>query len=186
MRLLRPLAASSTAFAAFAALSCSEGGDGATPTAGTPVTLVAAPTPAPTPTPTPTPLGIGIACGAAPMPECGGPEGPTGVYGCCTRESITTQGAGRWAEQINEAVDILRERRPGLFSGARVLDQDAYMKGVAEIMEEKFGVCAKQGGPRDELAVKIGNDFSEQYDILLGSLDVRRATYQVTCRPARF
>jgi hypothetical protein len=145
----------------------------------------ATPTPTPTPVPTPTP-GFGLGCGLSAMPECGGPEGPPGVYGCCRRESITTQGAGRFTDIINQAIDILQEQRPDLFRGRRVLDQDAYMKGVARVLEERFNVCAKVGGPADEIGVKTDNQSSEQYDILLGNLDIRPAAYQVTCRPARF
>jgi len=137
------------------------------------------------PSPTSPSLGLGLGCGLPAMPECGGPEGPAGVWGCCTHEP-EANGAGRFTDIVSQAIEILKEREPSVFRGNRVLDEQRYMRGVASILEERFGVCAKVGGPGDEVAVKTTNGWSEQYDILLGSLDIRPPSYEVTCRPARF
>lgn len=138
------------------------------------------PTPSPSPTPTPSPS-PGASCRLPAMPECGGPEGPRGVYGCCREEREQV-----FSEIVERAIDKILVERPELFNGNRPKDGNAYVRGVAEILQRDFGVCAKQGGPEDEVAVKNSNGFSEQYDILLGSGPIRRHGYTVTCRPARF
>jgi hypothetical protein len=116
------------------------------------------------------------------MPDCSAREGPPGVYGCCREERV----AG-FSEQVDQAIAILQREQPDMFSGDRVIgDHDEYVQEVARILEQRFGYCARQGGPDDEVAVKNANDFSEQYDILYSNGFVRTGGYQVTCRPARF
>jgi hypothetical protein len=139
------------------------------------------PTPAPTPAPTPTPSPTSQGCSLPPMPECGGPEGPKGVWGCCKEEPTQVFDA-----IVEEAIAKIRTERPDLFDAGRVRNPDAYVQGVARILERDYGVCAKQGGPEDEIGVKNANGFNEQYDILLGSGYIRYGGYAVTCRPARF
>lgn len=149
-----------------------------TPSVGaTPAPQPTAATPAPTPLPTPA---SGSSCRLAAMRECGGPEGPAGVYGCCRAES-----GQLFAEVVDQAIAQIQRERPSLFSGNRVLDDDAYVQGVARILEQR-GYCARQGGPEDEVGIKSSNSFSEQYDILFGNGTVRTGGYTVTCRPARF
>jgi hypothetical protein len=115
------------------------------------------------------------------MPECGGPEGPPGVWGCCQ-----TVESGQFAGQVDAAIEQLRLERPDLFLGNRVLDDNAYVQGVARVLEQRFGLCARQGGPSDEIGVKSSNNYNEQYDILFSNGTVRLQGYTVTCRPARF
>jgi hypothetical protein len=115
------------------------------------------------------------------MPECGGAEGPPGVYGCCQEER-----AQAFAAQVDAAITQIQRDRPSLFDGQRVRDANAYVQGVAQILEQRFGLCSRQGGPEDEVGVKNSNSFSEQYDILFGNGTIRRNGYTVTCRPARF
>jgi hypothetical protein len=115
------------------------------------------------------------------MPECGRPEGPPGVYGCCREERTRV-----FESQVDQAISELRRQRPDLFDGDRVRDANAYVQGVARVLEQRFGLCARQGGPEDEVGVKSTNSFSEQYDILFGNGTVRTGGYTVTCRPARF
>ena len=114
------------------------------------------------------------------MPECGAAEDPPGVFGCCRAEPVPS-----FADQVEQAITQLQRDRPNLFNGTRVLNEDAYVQGVARILEQR-GFCSRQGAPSDEIAVKNSQGFSEQYDILLSSGFIRNGGYQVTCRPARF
>jgi len=114
------------------------------------------------------------------MPECGGPEGPPGVYGCCRGEAAQV-----FADQVEQAIAQLQRERPDLFNGTRVLSEDAYVQGVARLLEQR-GFCSRQGAPSDEIGMKNSQGFSEQYDILLSSGNIRNGGYTMTCRPARF
>jgi len=122
----------------------------------------------------------GTSCNAPPMPECGGPEGPKGVWGCCTEHATPTL-----EHVVIRAIDQIQAEQPGLFSGNRVLNETAYMQGVVRILQS-YGYCATHGGPEDEVGIKTNNSFSEQYDILLSSGHIRRSGFAVTCRAARF
>jgi hypothetical protein len=143
----------------------------------------ATPTPQPTATPTAsaTPTPGSSSCRLSSMPECGGREGPAGVFGCCRAE-----GAQQFAALVDSAIGVVQRERPQLFAGNRVLNEDAFVQAVAQTLEQRFGVCARQGGPSDEVGVKNSNTFSEQYDIVFGDGSVRTGGYTVTCRPARF
>jgi hypothetical protein len=146
-----------------------------------------APTPSPTPTPTPTPaLGTGLACGLPARPECGGPEGPPGIYGCCRNEAGGQIGRGEFDSRVNQAIDILMGERPDLFRGEQVLDVAAYTAGLARILERDFRLCSKPGQPGDEIAVKNSNSYNEQYDVLISTGRVRRSGLVASCQPARF
>ena len=136
----------------------------------------ATPSPSPTPGPTTSPSATpspsaspgSAACTLAPMLE-GSP---------CRAESPSFQ------TQVEAAqADVLRSR-PDLFDAGRVRSEDAYVQEVARVLRTR-GLCAAQGGPKDEVAVKSTNDFNDQYDIVLGSGQTW-TSYQVTCRPARF
>lgn len=132
----------------------------ATPTATPPAN--ASPTPSGTATPS------AASCNLAPMPE-GSP---------CRAENPS------FATQVETAQADVRRTRPDLFNGDRVQNEDAYVQEVARVLRTR-GLCAAQGGPKDEVAVKSTNDFNDQYDIVLGS-GQPWTSYQVTCRPARF
>ena len=86
--------------------------------------------------------------------------------------------------QVEAAQAEVARLRPDFFDGNRVRSEDAYVQEVARILRTR-GLCASQGGPKDEVAVKTSNDWNDQYDIVLGSGQVW-TSYQVTCRPARF
>ena len=151
-----------------------------TPTPSATPTAPASASPGPTPAPSASPTPSG-SCRLPSMPECGKAEGPPGVFGCCREES-----AQLFASQVDAAITQLQRDRPSLFSGERVLDANAYVQGVAQVLEQRYGLCARQGGPEDEVGVKNSNSFSEQYDILFGNGTIRHNGYTVTCRPARF
>jgi hypothetical protein len=86
--------------------------------------------------------------------------------------------------QVETAQADVRRTRPDLFDGDRVRSEDAYVQEVARVLRTR-GLCAAQGGPKDEIAVKSSNDWNDQYDIVLGN-GATWTSYQVTCRPARF
>jgi hypothetical protein len=117
------------------------------------------------------------------MPECGAPEGPTGVFGCCQRAS---PAESQFGGIVDDAIARLQVEQPNLFNGNRVLDQDAYVQGVARVLQQRYGVCARQGGPEDEVAVKSSNGYSEQFDILFSNGAIRTQGFVVRCLPARF
>ena len=157
-------------FIAIAGAACStDNPSGATATA----------TPAPTPTPEPTPTPI-AQCTLSAMPECGGPESKKGVYGCCREEEVEV-----FVDQVAQAQTAVRALHPELFSGSRVVNDSGYAERVAEQLRE-MGLCAATGPPEDEVAVKDVNDFSEQYDIVLGSTQEPWTAHAATCRPSRF
>ena len=157
-------------FIAIAGVACStDNPSGATATA----------TPVPTPTPEPTPTPI-AQCTLPAMPECGGPESSKGVFGCCREEEVEV-----FVDQVAQAQTAVRALHPELFSGSRVVNDHNYAERVAEQLRE-MGLCAATGPPEDEVAVKDVNDFSEQYDIVLGSTQEPWTAHAVTCRPARF
>ena len=163
------------------ALACSD------PTPTPIVVATPEPTPIPTPVPTPTPqTGMGLGCGLPARPECGGPEGPSGVYGCCRNEAGGQIGRGEFDNQVNQSIDILMGERPDLFRGEEVRDREAYVQGIARILEQRFRVCAKPGQPGDEVAVKNSNSYNEQYDVYLSNGRVRRSGLVASCQPARF
>lgn len=116
------------------------------------------------------------------MPECGGPEGPDGVFGCCRRAD---QSESLFAGPVDNAIAQIQREQPGLFSGNRVLDANAYVQGVARILERQ-GFCAVKGGPDDEVGTKNNNGYSEQFDILFSNGTIRTQGFVVNCRPARF
>jgi hypothetical protein len=134
----------------------------------------------PAPQPSATAAPVTSSCRLPSMAECGGPEDPAGVFGCCTKE-----GNSLFLDIVDTAIAQIQREQPNLFSGDRVLNPNAYVQGVARILETR-GFCARQGGPEDEVAVKNSNGFSEQFDILFSSGIVRTGGYTVTCRPARF
>ena len=86
--------------------------------------------------------------------------------------------------QIESAQAEVQRNRPDLFEGGRVRSEDAYVQEVARVLRTR-GLCAAQGGPKDEVAVKNTNDWNDQYDIVLSSGQTW-TSYQVTCRPSRF
>jgi hypothetical protein len=88
--------------------------------------------------------------------------------------------------QVDPAIAQLQRDQPQLFDGNRVRDGNAYVQGVARVLEQRFGLCARQGGPEDEVAVKSSNSSSEQFDILFSNGAIRPQGFVVKCSPARF
>jgi hypothetical protein len=91
-------------------------------------------------------------------------------------------------------MDKLIAQEPGLFDLGRtrgcgncyfVRDATRYANRVAELVREQ-GYCSIYDG--EELAVKSGNQFNDQYDILTADSYIRRqgGSYRATCYPAWF
>ena len=146
------------------------------PTGSIVIGLPTTPTPTPSPRPSSSPTASPVAsaspaagsCSLAPMPD-GSP---------CRAEAPIFQA------QVEAAQAEVLRSRPDLFDAGRVRNEDAYVQEVARVLRAR-GLCAAQGGPKDEVAVKTNNDSNDQYDIVLGNGEPW-TSYQVTCRPARF
>jgi hypothetical protein len=66
-----------------------------------------------------------------------------------------------------------------------VVDPEAFTEALVSRLESR-GLCAFYDG--EELAVKVNNDFNDQFDVLTFELFLRRenGSYRSTCRPAWF
>ena len=132
----------------------------------------ATPTPSPGTSPTASPTAtVTPTAGSCSLPAL--PDGSP-----CQAETPSFQA------QVESAQAEVLRTRPDLFDGGRVRSEDSYVQEVARVLRTR-GICAAQGGPKDEVAVKITNASNDQYDIVLGSGQTW-TSYQVTCRPARF
>lgn len=159
-------------------LGCGGGGSPTTP----PVTPSSPVAPAPSPSPSP-----------SPSPETGGPAATSCRYGAGSPTASCARHTSQLAEAVASAIDELVRTRPELFDktdqvseGAyRVLNADQYYDGVVKILQQRDFCAAVQ---LDDLLVKNSAEFSEAYDILLGSGHVWKGagSYQETCQPASF
>lgn len=149
----------------------------ATPTPATPT-----PTPVPTATPTPTPNAAG-SCTLPSRPDCGN-------SGCCSRG-----GAEMFGGAINDAQAHLERTRPDIFNsnGSLKVDELEYTNLLAKaLMTLNPGMCARGGGEngesysKDEVAIKINNDVSQNVDVIIGSSNTPYIGDRYTCRPASF
>jgi hypothetical protein len=91
---------------------------------------------------------------------------------------------------VNTAVDNVMKQQPQLFDfnddrggSVRVLDRQKYQTAVVAAINAQGGVCAKDDN--EEVAVKVNNDFHEQYNIWTSAGYTRRS-YITTCLPAQF
>lgn len=154
------------------------------------------PTPAPTPFPPPTPHPIpepaptpvpGLSCALPPMPECGGPESSSGVWGCCSKHKPS--------HYQSDVRDVVAEviSWPGMVEDSgQVANEDAFMDALLSKFR-LLGYCAVRGGPDDEIGLKRENGWSEQFDVLVGPWPagtpgnrIPAAYHTVSCVPARF
>ncbi len=153
------------------------GGSTATPTP-TPALIVATPTP----TPTPSPSASG-SCTLPARPDCGN-------SGCCSRG-----GAEMFGGAINDAQAYLERTRPDIFNsnGSLKVEELEYTNLLAKaLMTLNPGMCARGGGEngesysKDEVAIKINNDVSQNVDVIIGSSHTPYIGDRYTCRPASF
>lgn len=151
-----------------------------TPTPTPVPTPIPTPTPAPTPSPSPTP-----GCALSSMPECGGHEGPTGVYGCCFTDKHKPLPASPYDQVVDNVQDSIERDHPGWFDQDGRVNEDLYVTEVVRRLQA-LGLCATRGGPSDEVGIKPTNAENFQYDVHLGNGRPRRYGYTAYCSPARF
>jgi hypothetical protein len=94
---------------------------------------------------------------------------------------------------VTEALARLAAEHPGLFDlddrqgplGYFIKDHAAYYEGVLVHIREQ-GACAVFDG--EEIAVKMTNEFSDQYKIMTSSGHVQTgpSVYRATCQPPAF
>src|SRR5207247_9233451 len=110
-----------------------------------------------------------------------------------TLDSSCARSGGAFLKDVEAAIDLLAAQKPEIFDltnqisagSYRVLDADAYYEGVVHNLQAA-GFCANYD--LSQIQVKNSNEFSEQYDILLSTMHVRRGagSYRSTCAPAIF
>lgn len=142
---------------------------------GSPSAPTAAPTPAPTPAPVPSATPRAFSC---PLPALSDDHRP------CSRPAPQLQA------YVDAAVDNVLTQQPQLFNfndvkggSVKVLDRQKYQTAVVAAVNALGGVCAKDDN--EEIALKVSNDFNEQYNIWTSSGYTRRS-HITTCFPARF
>jgi hypothetical protein len=125
-----------------------------------------------------------------PLPETPGCSLKPSKDKACGREQslLLAEVEGALAKLIQEHPEHfdLKDVLPGTTNFYRVVNADAYFKGVLANLNAR-GLCARYDGV--ELAVKKENRYSEQFDIWAGEEGfVRRGegSYRVTCFPAAF
>jgi hypothetical protein len=173
-----PILIALTLGVAFGAWSC--GGGSASSPSGPPITI-------PSPTPNPTDGGGGPVTSSCPI-------GPGSTATTCGR------GTPRILADVEDAMNALIERKPEIFDlqsevapGSRaylVRDREAYLDGLVDNLR-RAGLCAERDVDnllQDTIRVKSSNDFSEDFDVLLGNGFMRRGNgaYRQTCNPAAF
>ena len=91
---------------------------------------------------------------------------------------------------VNNAIDTVQQKHPELFDfsdargeSVKVLDRQKYQTAVVASINGQGGVCAKDDD--EEVAVKVSNDFNEQFNIWTSAGYTRRS-YITTCFPAQF
>jgi hypothetical protein len=184
MRARLRLSFKSTAVVGLSAVLLVSCGDSGPSTSTPPVTV-------PIPTPTAPPVGGG-----------GGDSfyHASCVLGAGDPEATCARTSEKMLNVYEDALDALLEQKPAIFdfndeaaSGTkayRVKDKEAYMEGIVANVRAR-GLCAERDpddGAQETIRMKLGNDSSEDYDVLLSSGHMRRGTgaYRQSCTPANF
>jgi hypothetical protein len=137
----------------------------------------AAPTSSPAPTPTPAPAATpqAFTCHLPPL---------TDLHTQCPKIDSRLVG------YVGNAVETVIRKQPELFDfsdvrgdSVRVLDRQKYQTAVVAAINAQGGVCAKDDN--EEVAVKVSNDFNEQFNVWTSAGYTRRS-YITTCFPAQF
>lgn len=149
-------------------------------------------TPVTTPVTTP-PTTVPAAAVGAPAPSPAPGAAASCRYGKGTVDTRCQRQAPRFVADVDAAIALLVQQEPQIFNlkdeagpgGYLVLDQEKYIEGIMRNLRAK-DFCA--GFDLKELQVKNGNEFSEQYDVLISDGHARRGdgSYRSTCNPASF
>jgi hypothetical protein len=143
----------------------------------TPRTPTAAATPTPAPTATPAPAGTpqAFTCALPAMKD---------LHTQCPKID------SRLLNYVNVAIDDVMQKQPQLFDftdahggSVKVRDHQKYQTAVVAAINAQGGVCAKDDN--EEVAIKVSNEFNEQFNIWTSSGYTRRS-YITTCFPAQF
>jgi hypothetical protein len=99
-------------------------------------------------------------------------------------ETTCKDGNPTFLTEVVEAIHFLRNQRPEIFDGLRVLDVGAYYVELIRILDVHMGLCADFDG--EELGVADSLEFNEQYDILSAKNDYRTShrIYLGNCSPS--
>lgn len=126
----------------------------------------------------------------APSPS---PSAAACRHGQGTLDTSCARGVPAFLPEVESAIDQLAREQPEVFNladqagpgGYKVVDTAQYYAGIMRILESG-DYCA--GFDLVELQLKNGNQFSEQYDILLSTGHARcgAAAYRATCTPPNF
>lgn len=119
------------------------------------------------------------------------PKDPIFPVGGCTIGASREKACGRdddggvFLRAIDEAVNAAKNMHPENYDRERVRDGELYQNDVVAALTAA-GFCAKTD--YEEVSIKNANEFSENYDILLASREIRRGrgSYRVSCFPASF
>ena len=132
-------------------------------------------TPAPTPTPVVVATPQAFSC---PLPAM------RDLHNICPKVG------SQLIDRVNAGVDTVLHTQPQLFDfndqrggSVRVLDHHGYQTAVVAAINAQGGVCAHDDN--EEIALKINNDFNEQFNIWTSAGYTRRS-YISTCFPAQF
>lgn len=142
---------------------------------------------APTPTAAPTPTPVVI---ATPVPS------PTPQAFVCHLPAMVDlhnqcpKLEPRLLSYVSNAVDAVQRKKPELFNfsdvrgdSVKVLDRQKYQTAVVAEINAQGGICARDDN--EEVALKVTNDYNEQYNIWTSAGYTRRS-YITTCFPAQF
>ena len=105
----------------------------------------------------------------------------------------------RLLEDVEAAIERVIQSKPEIFDLTReaapqtrafmVLDEEAYFDALL-VELRKAGLCAQKDydGVLETISVKDSNEFSEDFDVLLGDGFIRRGfgSYRQTCTPSAF
>ena len=148
---------------------------------------------------------LALSCGGSSPATSPGPVAPTPVPSGCplgagTHGATCARTGSQLLPQVESAIDLLVQQRPGLFDRTqdelpgwghyKVLQPEAYLDGVVGNLNAA-GLCA-QRDPDDAshelIQVKSTNDYSEEFDVLVATGFIRRGAgaYRETCTPSSF
>ena len=146
---------------------CGGGGSSSTDTGPT------VPVPVPEPTPEPTPQAD------APLSASCAALGP----GVRHADAVCTDGPAHFLEEMNQAIDEVRNTRPGYFDGRHVVNVGGFYVEIVRALD-RMGLCAESGG--DEVGIRKTEAYNDQFDILTAKHEYRTGEniYLGSCAPA--